>query len=90
MDLFSESCPSCGRASPAGFCSFCIARFRRLGRACRICALPLPVTLCPRMSSWQLDFLIAPFAYAPPLDEFVLALKYRGARRYGGLMRMQE
>lgn len=81
--LFNEACPACGGTSPAGFCGFCRGRFWRLGPTCRSCGLPLPVQSCPRNADWHLDFLVAPFAYAPPLDRFVLALKYRGERRLG-------
>jgi ComF family protein len=33
--------------------------------------------------TWSVDAVVAPFSYAPPLDHYVHALKYRGARSLG-------
>jgi ComF family protein len=82
--LFTEVCPACGCSSRAGFCAPCGRRFARLGQACPYCALPLPRTTCPKLTAaWHVDFLTAPFAYAAPLDHFVLKLKFHQARRLG-------
>ena len=91
--LFSEICPACGGSSSAGFCGACGFEPRRLAPACRICGLPNPVSSCPKNADWLLDFLLAPFVYAPPLDRFVIALKYHGARSVGralGLLLVAE
>jgi ComF family protein len=91
--LFAEICPACGGSSGAGFCGVCGFEPRRLAPACRICGLPQPVASCPKNADWSLDFLVAPFAYAPPLDRFVIALKYHGARPLGralGLLLVAE
>jgi ComF family protein len=82
--LFVESCPACGGASTGGFCAVCAAGFPRVADACRRCGLAQPVVHCPRLrSSWDLDAVVAPFSYAPPLDHYVQALKYRGMRSLG-------
>jgi ComF family protein len=33
--------------------------------------------------TWEVDAIVAPFSYEPPLDHYVQALKYRGARWLG-------
>ena len=33
--------------------------------------------------AWDVDAVVAPFSYAPPLDHYLHALKYRGARSLG-------
>lgn len=39
---------------------------------------------CPRAEAqWHVDAVLAPFAYAAPLDHYVQALKYRGTRTLG-------
>jgi len=82
--LFSETCPACGLASEGGFCGVCAASLPRVTRACRRCDLTEPVTHCPRTEmAWDVDAVVAPFSYAPPLDHYVHALKYRGARAMG-------
>ncbi len=82
--LFVEICPGCGARSAAGFCRTCAAGFERVGPTCPRCGLAQPVTSCPKADgAWHLEFVAAPFAYVPPLDRFVLALKYRRARNLG-------
>jgi ComF family protein len=82
--LFVESCPACGGPSTGGFCAVCAAEFTRVADACPRCGLTRPVAHCPRVRSpWDVDGVIAPFAYAPPLDHYVQALKYRGMRSLG-------
>jgi ComF family protein len=82
--LFVESCPACGGASAGGFCAVCAAQFARVGNACRRCGLAQPVAHCPRTQmSWDADAVVAPFSYGPPLDHYLHALKYRGARPLG-------
>lgn len=82
--LFSEECPACGEPSAAGFCGVCAAEFIRVEDACARCGLPRPVERCPlELSAWHVDAVIAPFLYAPPLDHYVHALKYRRARALG-------
>jgi ComF family protein len=82
--LFVESCPACGGPSAGGFCTVCAAGFARVGDACPRCGLAEPVARCPRARTpWDVDAVVAPFTYAPPLDHYVQALKYRGMRSLG-------
>ena len=82
--LFFEVCPGCGEASRAGLCTVCAASLPRVVDACERCGLARPVASCPRRArDWHVERVIAPFAYAPPLDGYIHALKYRGARRLG-------
>jgi ComF family protein len=82
--LFFEVCPGCAEASPAGLCAVCRAALRRVADACERCGLGRPVASCPRRGrAWHVERVLAPFAYAAPLDGYVHALKYRGARRLG-------
>ncbi len=55
-----------------------------MGDACRRCGLAKPVTRCPlEQAAWQVDAVLAPFTYGAPLDHYLHALKYRGARLLG-------
>jgi ComF family protein len=82
--LFKEGCPACGLASHGGFCGVCAAELPRIARACRRCGLAEPVAHCPRKElAWDVDAVIAPFSYRPPLDHYLQAMKYRGARALG-------
>ena len=82
--LFVESCPACGASSAGGFCGVCAHAFARVQTACPRCGLERPVGRCPRAQvAWHVDAVVAPFAYASPLDHFLHALKYRGARSLG-------
>jgi ComF family protein len=83
--LFVESCPACGASSAGGgFCGVCARELPRVAAACPRCGLARPVLQCPRAQMrWDADAVVAPFAYAPPLDHYVHALKYRGARPLG-------
>jgi ComF family protein len=82
--LFTESCPGCGLDSAGGFCRVCAAEIPRVERACRRCGLAQPVAHCPRTQmAWDVDAVVAPFSYAPPLDHYLQALKYRRARALG-------
>ncbi|HEY8520427.1 MAG TPA: phosphoribosyltransferase family protein [Gammaproteobacteria bacterium] len=71
--LFPECCPSCGGATPAGFCPGCRGDFARSDGE-----LPLS-----GRDADPLAALVAPFRYAPPLDGYIQALKFGGARRLG-------
>ena len=82
--LFFEVCPGCAEASPAGLCAVCRAGLRRVADPCERCGLGRPVARCPRRGrTWHVERVRAPFVYAAPLDGYVHALKYRGARRLG-------
>jgi ComF family protein len=82
--FFAESCPACDLASRGGFCGVCAAELTRVVDACPRCGLARPVAQCPRTQiAWEVDALVAPFSYEPPLDNYVQALKYRGARAMG-------
>jgi ComF family protein len=51
---------------------------------CAACGLARPVARCPRRAlAWRVEATVAPFEYAAPLDRYVHALKYRGARNLG-------
>jgi len=81
---FIEVCPGCGESSRAGLCVVCAAELRRVVAACERCGLARPVAICPRRArGWHVERVVAPFHYAPPLDGYVHALKYRGARGLG-------
>jgi ComF family protein len=82
--LLVESCPACDGPSDGGFCAVCAAAFARVPNACARCGLAKPVSHCPvAHGAWDVDALLAPFSYTPPLDHYVQALKYRGARSLG-------
>jgi ComF family protein len=82
--LFVESCPGCGGSTRCGFCPACAGEFTRVREPCTRCGLGRPVAKCPRSAApWHVDTVLAPFAYAPPLDHYVLALKYARARALG-------
>jgi ComF family protein len=82
--LFAECCPGCGLASSGGFCRVCAAEIPRVAHACRRCGLGQPVAQCPRVQmAWDVDAVVSPFSYAPPLDHYMHALKYRRARALG-------
>ena len=82
--LFSEVCPGCAGRAAAGFCAACSAELARVAAPCRACGLAQPAARCPRRAvAWRVDAVVAPFAYAAPLDGYVHALKYRGARNLG-------
>jgi len=84
LDLFFEVCPGCAEASRAGLCAVCRAALRRVADACARCGLARPVASCPRRGRpWHVERVLAPFVYAAPLDGYLHALKYRGARRLG-------
>ena len=82
--LFFEVCPGCAEASRAGLCAVCAAALLRVADACERCGLGRPVASCPRRGRpWHVERVLAPFEYSAPLDGYVHALKYRGARRLG-------
>lgn len=82
--LFVESCFGCGEAAAGGLCAVCTEELVRMPRPCRGCGLAAPVACCPRAAApWHVDAVVAPFAYAPPLDGYLHALKYRGVRALG-------
>jgi ComF family protein len=82
--LFYEVCPGCTEASRAGLCPGCAAALPRVADACERCGLARPVASCPRRARlWHVERVIAPFVYSTPLDGYIHALKYRGARRLG-------
>jgi len=82
--FFTETCPACGGYSCGGFCADCVAELPCVAQACERCGLPRPVAYCPRRgATWHVDAVIAPFVFRPPLDHYVHALKYGGARSLG-------
>ncbi|HEX5047518.1 MAG TPA: ComF family protein [Gammaproteobacteria bacterium] len=82
--LFGETCPSCFGRTAAGFCAGCAAELPRIAGACRACGLAHSAGTCPALAAeWRVARVLAPFSYAAPLDRFVRALKYHGARELG-------
>jgi ComF family protein len=82
--LFVESCPGCGGTSESGFCVVCADELTRIVNPCGRCGLAEPVARCPRRRTrWRVDAVHAPFDYAPPLDHYLYAFKYHGARAMG-------
>lgn len=80
----AERCPSCAGETDAGFCHGCRADLPRIEIACRICGLPQPVGRCPRArAGWHVERIVAPFEYAPPIDDFLQALKFGHERALG-------
>ena len=85
--LCPESCPRCGLESGRGFCRACLADFRRIEAPCRGCGLPTPCRSCAASGfGWRLAAVRAPFVYAPPLAQFLQALKYARARHLGAAL----
>ena len=82
--LFVESCSGCAEPCTGGLCPVCAAELVRVRNACRRCGLAQPVARCPRGEiRWEVDSVVAPFGYEPPLEQYLHALKYRGARSLG-------
>src|SRR5690606_1404949 len=67
--LLPERCAGCGAAGDAGLCAVCVAALPRVARPCARCGLATPVASCPRRAhAWTVASVVAPFAYAAPLD----------------------
>lgn len=82
--LLPERCAGCGAAGDAGLCAVCVAALPRVARPCARCGLATPVASCPRRAhAWTVASVVAPFAYAAPLDGYLHAFKYRRARHFG-------
>lgn len=80
----SETCPACAGPTERGFCAWCAAAFTRVEQPCARCGLAEPVARCPRTAGdWRVERVVAPLNYAPPLDHYIHALKYRGTRTLG-------
>lgn len=97
--LFPASCPAClGKGEPGiDFCRPCFAELPVLGRACPLCAAPVPEdsergTVCGRCLAHppELDRVFSAFPYAPPIDDLIRSLKFGGrlhcARLLGRLL----
>lgn len=84
LPRFVSRCVVCGEAAGPSVCAHCMQAFVRLGPTCRICGLPRPVRRCPRdAGAWRVTRVFAPFAYAPPLDDRLHALKFAADRALG-------
>jgi ComF family protein len=82
--VFGEACPACAGPTAAGLCAACSSELARVATPCRACGLARPAARCPRLTvAWHVDAVVAPFVYEAPLDGYVRALKYRGARNLG-------
>ena len=79
--MFAERCPLCHGPSEQGYCRGCRGDFARILDPCPGCALPRPVTRCPRDADWQLERLCAPFAYMGLAKGQLIKLKYHGGRK---------
>jgi ComF family protein len=83
--LLPSACALCGCAQQKTLCDDCRRQyFQRDAMRCRQCALPITAgseeTLCGECLQRQaaFDATIAAVDYAAPLDQMVLALKFRG------------
>lgn len=85
LDLaLPERCPACNGPTAGGFCAGCAAELPRIGHACGVCGLPSPVRRCPReRGDWHVLAVRAPFRYAPPLDAYLVRLKFGNGRALG-------
>lgn len=84
LALLPERCAGCDVTGDAGLCAVCVAALPRVARPCALCGLATPVASCPRRShAWTVASVVAPFAYAPPLESFLHELKFRRARHLG-------
>lgn len=82
--LCPECCPRCGVESFHGFCRECRREFERIESPCPRCAMPSPCSPCLSAGpKWAIDAVRAPYVYAPPLDRYLLALKYHSERHLG-------
>jgi len=82
--LFGEICPSCSGPAAQGFCAGCAAELPRMVSPCRACGLAHAPGACPALGAgWHVARVLAPFSYTPPVDRYVRALKYHGARELG-------
>lgn len=82
--LLPERCPSCAGPTHHGYCDGCRSEFVRVADPCPRCALPRPVTRCPREASeWLVDRVVAPLCYTYPATSQVHALKFSGKRYLG-------
>ena len=82
--VFGEICPSCSAPTTAGFCAACVRDLPRVAAPCRACGLAHDAGGCPALdAAWRVERVLAPFGYAAPLDHYVRALKYHGARELG-------
>ncbi len=87
--LAPGACLYCGceLAAPATLCRYCAATLPRIPDACRSCGQTSPTgdEICPAClvnpPRWQT--MVAPFAYQPPLREWLWQLKYDGALHFG-------
>lgn len=81
LQWLEERCPACEGVTRAGFCAVCARGFAAVGPACARCGLALPVAGCPRLGApWHVETVVAPLAYAAPLDFYLQAFKYRNQR----------
>jgi ComF family protein len=80
--LLPAQCVLCaGRATPGAICAACRRELPRMGDACPRCALPSRESaLCGDcfVRPPPLDFAVAAFRYAFPVDRMIQALKYGG------------
>lgn len=82
--LLPERCAGCGATGDAGLCAVCVAALPRVAKPCALCGLATPVASCPRRTqAWTVASVVAPFAYAPPLESYLHALKFWRARHLG-------
>ena len=81
-------CVDCGceLAAPDSLCRDCAASLPQISNACRVCgqSSPTAADVCPAClvnpPRWQA--MIAPFAYQPPVSDWLRRFKYDGALHY--------
>lgn len=85
--LLPTCCPGCGVRARSGFCAHCRAELVELAAPCRRCGLDLPTVECPLTTTrWQCARVLAPYAYAEPLQRHIQALKFGGRRNVGRIL----
>lgn len=87
---FPPACQLCDApAAPGGICAACRGDLPWIGAACRLCGRPLPAAgrcgrCLVRPPPW--GAVVAPLAWAFPVDALVTRFKYGGALHHGRLL----
>jgi ComF family protein len=85
--LLPTRCPGCGSRAPVALCSPCRAELAEIASPCRRCGLDLPAAECPLATArWHCTRVLAPYAYAEPLQRHIQALKFGGRRSVGRML----
>ncbi|MCG8429118.1 MAG: double zinc ribbon domain-containing protein [Chromatiales bacterium] len=91
--LFPHYCLVCGETGVDGLalCQSCLDELPVNHHCCSLCALPLndqETTLCGRCikQAPHFDHCLAPYRFAPPLDELINGFKFSAKLSYGSLL----